>query len=259
MGLFNELIEDKDQDQQILKSFRGKDSLSPVIFDNKDGEFFMRDKIRDKLIEVANHFIDTFKIDIFIHDIVLTGSLANYNWSEYSDVDLHIIVDYSEFSDSKSIGFHEIFKEFFNAKKTLWNEKHSITIKGFDVEVYVQDISEPHISSGVYSILLNEWVVKPEKESPNIDDRKILEKGDHYAKIIDSLESRYKNNEDILSDLEKLLDKIKKTRQSGLNREGEYSYENLTFKLLRRNGYIKKLIDLKKNFTDKKLSIDENI
>ena len=86
-----------------------------------------------------------------------------------------------------------------------------------------------------------------------------MEKGEHYATVIDSLETRYENNENIISDLEKLMDKIKKTRQSGLNREGEYSYENLTFKLLRRNGYIKKLIDLKKNFTDKKLSIDENI
>lgn len=261
MGQFDELIEDKEKDEKILKSFQGKDSLSSVIFEERDGEFFMLESIHDRLLEIANHFIDTFGVDFFIHDVVLTGSLANYNWSEYSDIDLHILIDYNEFSDKgdQSPGMKEIFKEFFIAKKTIWNEKHSIKIKGYDVEVYVQDVDEPHISSGVYSILSNKWIIVPQKNNPKIDDRKILEKGMAYADQIDSLESRLENNEDILSDLEKLLEKIKKTRQSGLDRYGEYSYENLTFKLLRRNGYIKKLIDLKKNFTDKKLSIDENI
>lgn len=258
MELFKELIEDKDVDEKILKSFRGKDSLSPIIFDNKDNDFFMHPEIREQLIKIADHFINTFGIDIFIHDIVLTGSLANYNWSEYSDIDLHVIVDFNELTDSKSKGLQEVFKEFFNAKKTLWNEKHSVTIKGYDVEVYVQDIEEPHISSGVYSILNNKWIIEPEKNDPKIDDRKILDKGEFFAKQIDSLEKRYESGEDILSDLERVVEKIKKTRQSGLNRDGEYSYENLAFKLLRRNGYIKKIIDLKKNFTDKKLSIDEN-
>ena len=258
MELFKELIEDKDVDEKILKSFRGKDSLSPIIFDNKDNDFFMHPEIREQLIKIADHFINTFGIDIFIHDIVLTGSLANYNWSEYSDIDLHVIVDFNELTDSKSKGLQEVFKEFFNAKKTLWNEKHSVTIKGYDVEVYVQDIEEPHISSGVYSILNNKWIIEPEKNDPKIDVRKILDKGEFFANQIDSLEKRYESGEDILSDLERVVEKIKKTRQSGLNRDGEYSYENLAFKLLRRNGYIKKIIDLKKNFTDKKLSIDEN-
>ena len=149
-----------------------------------------------------------------------------------------------------------IIKEFFDAKKNIWNEKHNIKIKGFDVELYVQDVHEEHISSGVYSVLNDEWVVEPKKESPIIDDRKILEKGEEFGKKIDGL-VELGQKEDTLSKIEVLRKKLKKFRQSGLESGGEYSYENLTFKLLRRNGYIKKLLDLKNDITDKKLSITQ--
>jgi predicted nucleotidyltransferase len=189
-------------------------------------------------------------VEFFIHDVVLTGSLANYNWSQYSDVDLHILIDFEESKYEM-----DILKEFFDAKKNVWNEKHNIKIKGYDVEVYVQDVNEEHISSGVYSILHNKWIVEPEKDKPNIDDRKILEKGEEFGKRIDHLTQ---NPKDITIDqLEDLRKKIKEFRQSGLESGGEYSYENLTFKLLRRNGYIQKLLRLKTQLTDKKLSITQ--
>jgi hypothetical protein len=184
--------------------------------------------------------------------------LANYNWSQYSDVDLHILIDFDELDkDSKkdSIALHSIMKEFFDAKKNVWNEKHEIKIKGYDVEIYVQDVNEEHISSGVYSILHNKWVLEPKKDKPNIDDRKILEKGEEFGKKIDRL---IQTPKDITIDqLEDLRKKIKEFRQSGLESGGEYSYENLTFKLLRRNGYIQKLLRLKTQLTDKKLSITQ--
>ena len=148
-------------------------------------------------------------------------------------------------------------KEFFDAKKNVWNEKHDITIKGFDVEVYVQDVNEEHISSGVYSILHNKWIIEPEKTSPKIDDRKIIEKGQEYVEKIDKLITTSKNNPNIIKDIESLRKKLKEFRQSGLDEGGEYSYENLTFKLLRRNGYIEKLLKLKTQIVDKKLSITQ--
>jgi hypothetical protein len=147
-------------------------------------------------------------------------------------------------------------KEFFDAKKNVWNEKYDIKIKGYDVEIYVQDVNEEHISSGVYSILNNEWVVEPKKEQANIDDRKILEKGEEYAKKIDRL-IKLGSKKDVTSDIETLRSKIKEFRQSGLESGGEYSYENLTFKLLRRNGYIEKLLKLKTDISNKKLSITQ--
>jgi hypothetical protein len=158
--------------------------------------------------------------------------------------------------DNDSPILQTIIKEFFDAKKNVWNEKHDIKIKGFDVEVYVQDVEEPHISSGVYSILHDKWEIEPKKETPNIDDRKILEKGEDFAKKIDQLIDLGLSNE-VLPKIELLRKKLKQFRQSGLESGGEYSYENLTFKLLRRNGYIDKLLKLKTDITDKKLSITQ--
>jgi len=251
MSLFEELIEDKEEDKEIVKSFKPKDTLSSQIFEENGKGFIMRPEIRKKLLEISDEFIETFGVEFFVHDIVLTGSLANYNWSNFSDVDLHIIIDFKESKYNS-----DLVKEFFDAKKNVWNEKHDIVIKGYDVEMYVQDVEEPHVSSGVYSILHDKWEVKPKQETPNIDDNKILSKSEFYAKIIDTLVKNGKNK-NVLPLIEKIRMKIKDFRQSGLESGGEYSYENLVFKLLRRNGYIEKLLKLKINITDKKLSITQ--
>jgi len=252
MSLFEELIEDDEDDKKILKSFKTKDSLSDNIFELSNKEYIMRPEIRKKLLEISDDFIETLGVKFFIHDIVLTGSLANYNWSNYSDVDLHILIDFEETKFNL-----DLIKEFFDAKKNIWNEKHDVIIKGFDVEIYVQDISEEHVSSGVYSILHNKWIVVPEKNKVNIDDRKIIEKGDEFASNIERLVKKAAKGIDVLKEIEDLRQKLKKFRQSGLESGGEFSYENLTFKLLRRNGSIEKLLNLKNQIVDKKLSLPQ--
>ena len=252
MSLFEELIEVTSKDEKIVKSFKTKGSLSGVIFDKSGSEFFMHNEIKKRLLEIADEFIEFLGIDFFIHDIILTGSLANYNWSKYSDVDLHIVIDYKE-TEYKL----DILQEFFETKKSLWNKNHNIKIKNYDVELYVQDIDHKMVSSGVYSVLHNKWMVMPEKLKPNIDDAKIIEKGEEYGKQIDALILKNKNGEDVGNDIDELKAKIKRFRQSGLEDGGEFSYENLTFKLLRRNGYIEKLINLKSKVVDNKLSITQ--
>lgn len=251
MSLFEELVEYTKEDEKIVKSFKSKNTLSPSIFENSK----MKKEIRNRLLEISDDFINSFGVEFFIHDIVLTGSLANFNWSEYSDIDLHILIDMSELGENTSLTTI-IMKEFFDAKKDVWNKNHEIKIKGFDVEVYVQDLNEPHISSGVYSILHDKWEIEPKKETPNIDDRKILEKGEEFAKKIDSLVSFGPKPEN-LPKIKELRKRIKKFRQSGLESGGEFSYENLTFKLLRRNGYINKLLKLETEIKDTKLSITQ--
>lgn len=252
MSLFEELIEDKSEDKKIVKSFKVKDSLSSDIFDKSGKKYSMREEIRKSLLKIADDFIETLGVEFFIHDVILTGSLANFNWSNYSDVDLHILIDYKETDYDLSL-----LKEFFDAKKNVWNEKHDITIKGFDVEIYVQDVDEPHVSSGVYSILNDKWIIEPESKKPVIDDRLIIQKGEEYSTKIDNLIKRNEKGEDVLKDIDNLRLKLKTFRQSGLDAGGEYSYENLTFKLLRRNGDIERLLQLKSKITDKKLSITQ--
>ena len=247
MSLFEELIEDKAGDENIIKSFGTKDTLSDQIF---DGNQQMQDDVRSALLKISDDFIETLGVEFFVHDVVLTGSLANFNWSKYSDVDLHILID---FEDSE-YGF-DLLKEFFDAKERVWNEKHDVKIKGYDVEIYVQDTKQAHISSGVYSVLNDKWLIEPNIKSPNIDDKKILQKAEVFMKNIDNLGVKAKNGDNVLKVLETLYKKLKAFRQSGLDKGGEYSYENLTFKLLRRNGYIGKLLKLKTVLIDKKLSV----
>ena len=256
MSLFEELIENKQENKKIVKSFKSKDSLSPDVF-KRDGEsFVMLDDVRKKLLHASNDFLDSLGVEFFIHDIILTGSLANYNWSEYSDVDLHILLDMDEFGEENKneILLRKIFKEFFDTKKDYWNNKHDIKIKNFDVEIYVQDLKEPHVSSGTYSIVQNKWIIEPEKSVPNIDDRQIIDKGQKVEERIDKLIKKA-DEKDIIDQIDCLRNKIKKFRQCGLENGGEYSYENLTFKLLRRNGSIDKLLKFKRDVIDNKLSI----
>lgn len=242
----------------IISSFNVKDELNPVIWENPDNpsNAVMKEEIRLQLIEIANKFIEFLGYDIFVQDITMTGSLSNYNWSEFSDIDLHIMYDFNESGTEK-----ELYQDLFKLKKTLFNSTHDITVKGYEVELYVQDTNEPHISTGVYSVLFNEWLVEPSKEEVTIDEKIIKDKVNQWQDIIDIvIEDIESGDEDLENGLEKITkvkDKLKKYRGCGLERDGEYSYENLVFKFLRRNGYIQKLFDFQNNLVDDRLSLAE--
>lgn len=244
-----EIEEYTKEDESIIKSFKSQNELSSDIFDDDKK---MIDKVRKKLLDISDKFIEYLGVEFFIHDIVLTGSLASYKWSSYSDLDLHVLIDF----ENTKHGNIELIKEFFGAKKTAWNLYHDITIKNYDVELYVQDVNEEHVSSGVYSILKNKWIIEPEKTNPKIDKKKILDKSDSFIALFDKVISQ-SEKKDVSNTIDRLLKKLSKFRKSGLEKNGEFSYENLTFKLLRRNGYIQRLFDLKNQSIDKKLSLTQ--
>ena len=145
------------KDNNIIKSFFSKDELNSKIWDENQK---LRKEVREKLLQTANEFIDFIGVPLLIEDVIFTGSLANYNWSEYSDIDLHVVCDFIQFSDTEL----SLYEELFKVKKTIFNTNHDIKIFGYEVELYVQNASEAHFSSGVYSVLYDEWDVKPEKE-----------------------------------------------------------------------------------------------
>lgn len=256
MSLIDELFEKSDK--KIVKSFTPKSSLCDKIF-NLEGDPSLKEEVRSKLLEITNEFLEYLGIEFFVYDIHLTGSLANYNWSTYSDLDIHIIVDLDEFSNGKekTTTYNEIVREFFELKKKLWSSTNDIKIKGHEVELYIEDIDDKGVSTGIYSILNNDWIRKPEKNETSIDEKKILQKGEEYGKLIDDLFNRAKNGENVVKEVDELKNKLKRFRQSGLESGGEYSYENLTFKLLRRNGFIDKLFKIKTYVRSKKLSLPQ--
>lgn len=245
-----EILEATNPADIDLSSFKTRDELNPRVF-NEDQKMY--DEIRSRLLMIADDFFETLDLAwVDVYDVTLTGSLANYNWSKFSDVDLHIMIDYEEVDDND-----ELVSEYLMAKKNIWNDKHNITIKGFDVEVYAQDINEEHVSTGVYSILWDDWLVKPEKGKKDFDAKKVKQKA---ANILDGFESLFITYQEgeydkVIRRIDTMRQKIKKMRQAGLDRDGEYSYENIIFKVLRRVGLLDKLADLQTLAYDKSLSM----
>jgi len=240
-------------DKNIISSFNVQEELNPDIW-YYDGESYkMKPEIRVSLLDIVKDYVDFVDVELDIDDITLTGSLSNFNWSEFSDVDLHILMDFDNTDP--------LLKKYLDSRRIIWNSLRDVTVKGFDVEIYVQDSNEPHFASGVYSVLYNEWIVEPEEEDVTIDPKKILSKSKNWMSQIDKIEVNAQRQEprDVLDNIQKFKDKIKKYRGGGLEDKGEYSYENLTFKFLRRNGYLKKLNDVRNSLIDRNLTLDENV
>ena len=109
-------------------------------------------------------------------------------------------------------------------------------------------------------MLFNEWVHKPEKEEVSIDKETLMSKSKMMmSKIDDLIEDTSDDELEIaLNKIEKFKDKLKKYSSAGLEKDGEFSYENLVFKFLRRNGYIDKLFQFKNDLIDKSLSLENN-
>lgn len=246
---------------KILNSFKIHNTLSPDFWDNVDTNDISRIKlkgeIRRMLLHVANFFIETLDLEIFhAEDILLTGSIANFNWSKYSDLDIHVLTDTAKIDCNQ-----DIIKGFFIAKADKFNDKiDEAKINGCDIELYVQDIKEEHASSGVYSILHNKWIVEPNKEKFEIDLTSVDKKKNKFINSIDIIEKKSKNQntspEDIIKDIDSLKEKIKKYRQSGLTSDGESSDENIVFKYLRRSGDLERLSKIKTELLNKALTID---
>jgi predicted nucleotidyltransferase len=191
--------------------------------------------------------------DIVIDDIIVVGSIANFNWSKYSDIDVHILVDFKQYQKE----LKNMYIEYFDLKKIVFNQKRNVKIYGFDVEVFIEDVDMKGISGGVYSILEDKWIEKPKKIEAKIDLNLVKTKARQWMKMIDTYVNNLENEdiETIEKTFKEYKNKLKKFRLAGLKKGGEMSLENLVFKVLRRNGYIDKLYKTPLKQIDDKLSI----
>ena len=213
--------------------------LNPKIWDGDT----LDPAVAQKLKEIADAFQEFIGIDLNVIDYTITGSNANYTWTDHSDLDLHIIVEGLPSDEAR---------ELFNAKKALWGEQHNITIKGLPVECYVQGQEEKHHSTGVYSIANNQWLVEPKKIKPEVDDSAVEAKKDS---AIHDIETALLSKD--LNRLRAVKEKITKMRKAGLERAGEWSVENLVFKILRNLGLIDEIADKIRELEDQELSLEQ--
>ena len=242
---------DKQLEEEVeASSFEIHNTLEPRIWNGEE----LQPKIRKALMKIARDFIDNLPVPVKIEDVTLTGSLANYNWSSYSDVDLHIIVDFLSMDTDR-----KLIKSFFDNARMKWNNTHSIRMKGYDVEIYVEDSRETHKSSGIYSVMRDEWNQKPKKYEKSINFTGARQKADdieYQANIAANLinAGRYKQ---ALRTIERLKKKIRNMRRVGLESpKQEFSIENIAFKILRRNDTLGLLNDLKVKAYDSTVQVN---
>ena len=218
--------------------------LNQAIFDGDH----MNDEVRQQLLIIADDFIEHLGIDdLDVKDITLSGSNAAYSYTKHSDIDLHILVDMTGFTDD------DVYRELFDAKKIVYNDQHDIVINGYEVELYVQDANEPVISLGEYSILNNKWIKLPRKRKANLDQVAAKVK---FKKIAKLAEFALRSNS--YEKIQGVLKTIKKYRQAGLDLNGEFGPENLAFKALRTQGIIKRLYEKLDELHSERLSLPES-
>ena len=188
-------------------------------------------EVREKLLAIADNFREFLGVgDLDVRDITISGSNAAYSYTPYSDIDLHLVVEFP--------ADNEVYQELFNAKKAQYNDEHTLSIGGVPVELYVQNAAESPVSQGEYSIPREEWIQVPRRKRARIDDTCVRAKvEDIDARIHSAIES---GNAESMG---RLWDKIKAMRKIGLEQHGEFGCENIAFKLLRNNGCIKLLKD----------------
>jgi hypothetical protein len=223
------------------------DTLNPKIWDGDQ----LKPEVQAKLLQIAKKWATFAKIpDFAVTDIILVGGNANYNWTKFSDLDLHVVVNREDLADCP-----DLLDDYLQNKKQLWALVHDITIYGHDVELYAQDNQTAYPKKqGVYSIKDKKWIAQPKLEDVDFRGPALLAKVKQYTERIETLIST--NAED--ESFSKLKEKFKNMRSSGLKKIGEFSMENLLFKELRNRGVIDKMTKYLQSRLDQKLSLNEN-
>jgi hypothetical protein len=250
----NEVLELSDKysmDIKELENFKLSDAvkfhnkLNPALWDNEK----LQPEVREQLLTIAKDLLSTLGVDdLAVKDIQISGSNAAYSYTPHSDLDLHVVVDMTQLPDDK------IYKELFNAKKTIYNDKHDITVHNVPVELYVQDSNEPHVSLGEYSVLKDKWTKYPKKDRAHFNQYATKAKFENLKELVElALQSQD------LDRVKKVIDIIKRYRQAGLAKGGEFGPENLAYKAIRTQGGIDDLYHLRDILHSEKLSIEESV
>jgi predicted nucleotidyltransferase len=215
------------------------DELNPKIFQGNT----MRPEIREGLLKIAQHFEEFIGVKLNIVDITVSGSNAAFSYTEQSDLDLHLVVEVPDEPE---------YAELLDAKKNVYNAKHDIKVKGIDVELYAQPAEQKHYSLGIYSVMNDSWVSEPTQQQADINENDVHDKYKNYR---DRIRVVLKDND--LDTAEEMWNDVSRMRKAGLASNGEFSTENVVFKMLRGQGWLEKLKMHIANLQDQELSIEQ--
>jgi hypothetical protein len=232
----------------MIQEYTTQKTLNPKLWSNGK----LRKKLRAGFLKIANEFYKFLDVDAPVKDIIIIGSSANYNWTEHSDIDLHVVINYGQVGDNL-----HLVKNYMHAKKSIWNENYPLSLKGMNIELYAQDVNEKlHSTVASYSLMQNKWLTKPTADMISIDDAIIQQKAEPYEYEIDSLKA---SDPHIEKKIQSIKNRLRHLRQTGLDAEGEYSIENMAYKHLRNRGYLERLKRLEQKITMGRLSVENAV
>jgi len=208
--------------------------LNPDIWDHDS----IKSSVRGALIRIAEDFVKFIEVPLDVIDIVITGGNANYTYTSKSDIDLHIIADFSQVKCDREVA------ELMDSKRLLYKQTRDIDVYGIPVELYVEDRDHPAESGGVYSILQNKWLHHPRRDIPDIDEKKLA----HWVEVWHSI-IQYAIKLGDLETARSTMRLLRTYRRKGLHNtpDGEFSTPNLVYKSLRNDDTVRalqKMIDL---------------
>lgn len=228
------------------------ETLHPRFWNNSEFD----SEVREKLLTIAMDVARDAGVEDLVEDVQLTGSLANFNYTDFSDLDTHILLDFNKLNSDE-----DLVKKALDGKRFVWNLRHDIKMGGHDVEIYFQDIDEPHKASGLFSLLNDKWITEPEYNEPSIDERDVTAKAEKIKGEISDLEMAHQiaaaeELELLQTSAQALRAKIHKMRKDSLEADGEFGIGNLAFKELRNSDYIERLIDVTNMLYDNQFTSD---
>lgn len=186
-------------------------------------------EIESALIKVAKDFKKFIDVPFDVVDVRITGGQVSYFYTEHSDLDLHLVVDFASVTCDREAA------ELFDAKRLLYKAKYDVTVRGIPVELYVEDLDHPAVSAA-YSVMKGQWLTEPKQDLGPFDVDEIEHLSQVWATIIGrSLETKN------IETARKTMNLLRKFRHLGLKTGGEYSTANLVYKTLRNSDYLKNL------------------
>ncbi len=220
--------------------------LNPKFWKNNQ----LNSEARDHMLKIAEEWREYCEIPkSAVDDIYFTGGNANYNYTKYSDVDIHLVLDMNKINKD-----HDLLKDYYIDKKDLWLQNHDINIYGYPVELAAQNKEDLFKKGqGIYSLKKDKWI-----QEPKIEELRKYTKDQIRHKVIfyKYLINKVLKGETDLEKIKSLREKIKNMRKAGLEKGGEFSFENIVYKELRNIGLIQKLKDYKYKIMDKSLSLE---
>ena len=224
------------------------DTLNPKLWDENNN---LRPIVKDRLIRIVDKYIESSDVltkeDVI--DVELLGSNASYNYTPYSDLDVHLVVNMEDVSCDPAL-----FQLACNAERSNFNKNYDFKIKGIDVELYVEDVHAGTASNGIYSLFNDEWIKFPQKITvPNYDN------DEEYITLLNKWKSQAAallDNAASSKQIQEYINNLYNLRRTSIMKDGEFGKGNLVFKEIRNEGLLDKLKERQYELSSKELSVE---